>query len=100
MARLHGYYDTTSQHQRGQFRVRWSALHAGNMSDVQIQGRRESGRLQSNSADCIPAAAKHWVAVSGRDQSRRMGDAQDSSENIQAHDIRGSKSYYMETSTN
>lgn len=57
MAGIHGHHDAASEYQRGEFGIRWLTLHAGNMSDVQIQGRRESRGFQSNRASGFSAAA-------------------------------------------
>ncbi len=68
MAGVYGYDDAAPQHQRGEFGFCWVTLHAGDMSDVQIQGRRESRGFQSDRAGGFSAATWHRITVGGRNE--------------------------------
>ena len=90
MAQFPRHHDPLAEHQRRQLGIRRSAVHAGYMSDVSLQGRRLEERVQPDHRGFVPTAVGDCNTIGRGDEHGGMGDAAHITEGLQTCDIRGS----------
>lgn len=87
MAQFHGHHCSAVEYERRKFCLRWSKLHARNMSGLQVQRWGEPDGVQSDRSGIVSAAPRYWYTSRGRNEPGSVGNATNSTESVQASNI-------------
>lgn len=88
MARLPRYHHTTAECWEHRVRLRWCAVPAGHMQNLQIQVGGEPCGFRQDCRNDFPTTAQHWQLACRRVEPGSRRNITDSTQGVQARHLR------------